>query len=584
MSLHTLRNIAWLAPLTLLAACAQTTPLSYRTPIMVPAIERPSAETSSWWFRAGAASAAEAITANGITSNNTAPKNIILFLGDGMSLSTITAAHILAGQRLNLDGESYRLSFEKFPYTALSRTYETDQQTPDSAGTMTAIMSGVKTKSGFIGTGQQAKRGDCASAHNQELVSTLELAKAAGLAVGVVTTTTITHATPAATYGHVPDRAWEADANMPEQARLQGCKDIAQQLIEFPLGQGIDVLLGGGRAKFMPKTIQDPEYPDKFGERLDGRNLITEWQRKHPQGAYIWHQAQFNALTSPPDHLLGLFEPSHMRYEHERSQDRAGEPSLAEMTRMAIDLLQRNTQGATNGFFLVIEGGRIDHALHQGNAYRALDETIALANAVQVATELSARDDTLIIVTADHSHTLTLSGYPQRGNPILGLARNSAKDEDSQQTDASLLVDALGLPYTTLGFANGPGYTGASDKQANGSKRYPHQAKNYQMNMQGRPDLNKVETNHPDYLQEAMIAMKNETHGGENVAIFATGAGAHHFHGELEQNVIFHLIAQLNPAIRRTLCKLEVCNIDGIPIDLPSYTKLKQLYAPPTPH
>ncbi|MCC7005909.1 MAG: alkaline phosphatase, partial [Ottowia sp.] len=224
MSLHTLRNIAWLAPLTLLAACAQTTPLSYRTPIMVPAIERPSAETSSWWFRAGAASAAEAITANGITSNNTAPKNIILFLGDGMSLSTITAAHILAGQRLNLDGESYRLSFEKFPYTALSRTYETDQQTPDSAGTMTAIMSGVKTKSGFIGTGQQAKRGDCASAHNQELVSTLELAKAAGLAVGVVTTTTITHATPAATYGHVPDRAWEADANMPEQARLQGCK------------------------------------------------------------------------------------------------------------------------------------------------------------------------------------------------------------------------------------------------------------------------------------------------------------------------------------------------------------------------
>lgn len=564
-----------LIALILISGCASS-PLIYRTPITVPEIQRPAGESPSWWFRAGAASAAHAIA--GTTAKGHA-KNIILFLGDGMSLTTIAAAHILAGQRLGLDGESYRLSFEKFPYTALSRTYEIDEQTPDSAGTMTAIMSGVKTKSGLIGLNQQAKRKICQTTRNSQVISALELAKAASLSVGIVTTTRLTHATPAATYGHVPERNWETDSAVSQDALQQGCTDLAQQLINFPVGDGINVAFGGGRTKFMPNTLSDPEYPKKFGERRDGRNLITQWQRQHPQGIYVWNTTQLKNLTSAfsgsvPSHVLALFEPSHMRYEHERMQDIAGEPSLAEMTEVAIRLLNRNS----DGYFLVVEGGRIDHALHSGNAYRALDETISFAAAVQVAVDLTSQEDTLLIVTADHSHTLNFSGYPQRGNPILGLTRNAASEDDEKKPHTDLLVDALGLPYTTLGFANGPGYTGASEQQPEGSKWYPHKGKVYQAIKQGRPDLSKTDTQHPDYLQEASVPMLPETHAGEDVLIFAHGPGAAAFHGELEQNVIFHLMVQLNPAMRTTLCSLDICNADGIPINLPDYSLFKQRY------
>ena len=169
--------------LSLLGACASVPPTtSAHAAIDVPAIQRPQGETPQWWFRNGAAQAAQA-SAQAHAGGQRA-KNVIVFLGDGMSISTIAAAHVMAGQRKGVDGESYRLSFERFPFSALSRTYETDQQTPDSAGTMTAIMSGVKTRAGFIGVSQVPKRQDCAGTRGQELVTTLELAAAAGMFVG----------------------------------------------------------------------------------------------------------------------------------------------------------------------------------------------------------------------------------------------------------------------------------------------------------------------------------------------------------------------------------------------------------------
>src|SRR5690606_26230665 len=149
-------------------------------------ILRPGGETPEWWFHAGAETAA------GLRGEHAGKaKNVILFLGDGMSLTTIAAARILEGQRQGASGEEQRLAFEEFPHTALIRTYEVDAQTPDSAGTMSAIMSGIKTRYGVVNMTQRVRRGDCPSTASHAAMSAVELASTTGLATGIVTTTRI---------------------------------------------------------------------------------------------------------------------------------------------------------------------------------------------------------------------------------------------------------------------------------------------------------------------------------------------------------------------------------------------------------
>ena len=545
-------------------ACSTTAPVHHDAAsarIDVPVIHHPDQETPDWWFLAGAAAA------NANAPKNAHAKNAIVFLGDGMSITTITAARILEGQRAGESGEEHRLSFENFPATALSRTYETDFQTADSAGTMTAIMSGVKTRAGVIGVDQVAERGNCASGRGHETVSALELAARAGQSTGVLTTTRITHATPAATYGHIADRDWEADAEIPPEQRAPDCIDLARQLVEFPLGGGIDVALGGGRTEFMTADQRDPEYPSLPGKRLDGRDLIADW-KKMPGAAYVWNEKQLAAIDfAHTQHLLGLFEPEHMRFETERAKDPAGEPSLSEMTRAALSVLKQNPKG----FFLMVEGGRIDHGHHAGNAYRALTETIEFAKAVKVATEMTSADDTLILVTADHSHTLVMAGYANRGNPILGKVRGSSGEGPPSEV---LARDASGLPYATLSYANGPGYAGASDRQPEGAKTYPHSPDAYSPATRGRPNLENVDTESPAYEQESMMPLRSETHAGEDVAVFASGPGSEAVHGSMEENALFHVIAQNDDAIRGELCKLGSCNANGVPVKLPERSAL----------
>jgi alkaline phosphatase len=223
-----------------------------------------------------------------------------------------------------------------------------------------------------------------------------------------------------------------------------------------------------------------------------------------------------------------------MRFEYERGDDPAGEPSLAEMTAQAIELLVRNPRG----YVLVVEGGRIDHAHHFGNAFRALGETVELADAVRMANQLASLD-TLIIVTADHSHVLTVAGYPTRGNDILGLARGVDDRGDPRLTP---FKDMLGLPFTTLGYANGPGYTGRTPEEPEGPKHYPHNPTGYGGIRKGRPKLSDAEVRRPAYLQEATVPARNETHGGEDVPIYATGPGAALFHGVQEQSYVYHAV------------------------------------------
>ncbi len=534
-------------------------------PIDVPKIARPDGETPAWWYRAGAAQAAE----RGAMSGNA--KNLILFVGDGMSLTTVTAARILEGQRMGQPGEEHALSWEGFPHTAFSKTYNTDTQTPDSAGTMTAMATGVKTRAGVLSIGQQALRGGCAGALASPLLTLWQLAENVGLATGVVTTTRLTHATPAATFAHSPDRNWENDAEMLTAVNASECRDIARQMIETPYGDGPEVLMGGGRGGFFPATQSDPEYTDQTGLRLDERDLVAEWKQRRPDGAYAWNKAQFDAapINAP---LLSLFEPSHMRYEHDRPQDIAGEPSLAEMTVSAIARLQALSAKSGHGYVLLVEAGRIDHAHHSGNAHRALTDTIALSEAVAAAAMTSA-DDTLILVTADHSHVMTFAGYPVRGNAILGKVKGSSGEGSNP---AGYATDATGLTYTTLSYANGPGYAGATDQAPEGSKTFPQEISGFQSAEKGRPNLAEVDTEHPDHMQEAMVPLSNETHGGDDVGIWARGPGAHAVRGTLEQNVIYHILLQATPKLREALCAAKLCNADGVPVELPSPEAFKK--------
>lgn len=496
----------------------------------------PSHQTESPWFTEGE----DNVDAKDFAEDTRKPKNVILFVGDGMGVSTVTAARILEGQMRGRPGEEHRLSFERFPFTGLAKTYNVDAQVPDSAGTMTAMMTGVKTDKGVIGVDEDVARGECATVAGNELVTALELAELGGKSTGIVTTTRITHATPAAAYAKSAERNWENISDMPAAAVAAGCRDIALQLVEFEKRleehypgarvDGIEVVMGGGRREFLPKdaAFNSPDAQSAVeGDRTDGRDLTAEWRAAYPKGAYVFDRAGFEAMDAAgTERVFGLFNESHMRYEADRANDIAGEPSLSEMTAKAVDVLDHNEKG----YFLVVEGGRIDHGHHAGSAYNALTETIEFAKAVQTAVEATDPEDTLILVTADHSHVFTIAGYPKRGNPILG------KVVGVGQTRPSLAAD--GMPYTTLGYANGRGFRDLGS-ETDADKRYRSPPATGRI-----ADLTAVDTEAPGYHQEALVPLGAETHAGEDVAIYATGPGAHLVSGTNEQNVVFHVMTR----------------------------------------
>ncbi|XP_076447099.1 alkaline phosphatase-like [Babylonia areolata] len=445
-------------------------------------------EGKAYWFRQAQHSLQAALS---LTPNTQVAHNVILFLGDGMGVSTITAARIYKGQKDGRPGEETQLNFDKFPHAAMSKTYAVNKQTSGSASTATAILSGVKTNYAVLGVDSRVARGSCSDMQNADYHtdSMLHWSHAAGKSTGVITNVRITHATPAAAYAHSPDRFWETDKDMPPTC--PGVKDIAYQLLK---NNSIQVILGGGRKVFY--------------NRKDGHNLTEEWlsdlRQRGVAAKYVRSASEFRAVSaSDTDYLLGLFSESHMSYEVSRNNNE--QPSIAEMTRKAIEILSKNKKG----FFLFVEGGNIDKAHHQNYAKAALEETVALDDAVRVAKEMTG-DDTLIVVTADHSHVFNIAGYAGRGNNILGLVDEINPGQDP--TD--------GQPYTTLVYGNGPG---------------PDRTQN----------LSTVNTS-SDYnqFQRAVpFGWAGETHGGEDVGIYATGPMAHLFHGVHEQSYIAHVMA-----------------------------------------
>lgn len=435
-------------------------------------------------------------------------RNGILFLGDGMSIETVTAARIRQGQLAGAQGEEWTLAWENFSHTGLSKTYNTNQQVPDSAGTITSITTGVKTKAGIIGINGSAIRSNCRSSKGNEISTLAEWAKSKGLGVGIVTTARVTHATPAGMYAHVPERNWEADSDIPQFEAGQGCKDIALQLVEWEVnGASWDVVLGGGLRNFLPNETD-------VGVRSDGRDLVAEWQTASG-GIFVNNTLQLvNEATRTP--VLGLFSAGHMAYEDYRDKGLTGEPSISQMTMAAIELLSDATKFPL-GYLLLVESGRIDHAHHDGNWRKALSETVAMAGAVDTARRMTDKSDTLIVVTADHGHTTTMGGYATRGNDILGeVILNDENGNPKSEPDIAL----DGSTYTTLGYYNGPG---AGNRTANVT------------NIPESVDL--------EYKQQTLVPLESETHGGQDVAVWASGPDARLATGQYEQNYIFFVFS-----------------------------------------
>lgn len=421
-------------------------------------------------------------------------KNVIFFVGDGMSITTLTAARIWQGQQAGKLGEEHFLHFEKYPHSALIKTYNTNQQSPDSAGTMSALMTGVKTRAGLISIGPEQDNTQCKGSQHHHQQTLLEWGHQQGYATGIVTTARLTDATPAATYAHSPDRSWEGDLSRHPNAYWYGCDSIAKQLVESAFPAGLDIALGGGGSKLSG-------YFDRFKYQFPSGQLI-----ENQQALSALNDNEKNTRSLGP--VLGVFSEGHLAYELDRQKHKS-QPSLMQMAETALNYLQVKNQN----YLLIIESARIDQAHHKGNAARALSETSMLAKTVQRLDEMTSDEDTLIIVTADHSHSFVMAGYPKRGNPILATSVN-------QQGEEVLAND--GLPYTTLGYANGETV----------GRQFSHE------------DLHKVDSEHPDFHQGVTTELKLETHGSDDVALHAKGPGAYLFSGLMEQHEIFHTLLQ----------------------------------------
>lgn len=310
---------------------------------------------------------------SGLPAPSAAPKkrNLIFMVSDGMGPASLSLTR------------TYRQFVEKLPindtltldkhFIGSSRTMSSDSYITDSAAGATAFSCGIKTYNNAIGIYP-----------NQTVCGTiLEAAKLNGYMTGLVVTTRITDATPA---------AFSAHANYRQEEDL-----IAQQQLgEYPLGRMVDLMMGGGRCHFQPTSI-------KGGCRADSRNLIDE--AKSRGWSYVSNVTEFKALNGGNNvslPLLGLFTPKDIPFEIDRKPEEY--PSLEETTKTAIRALEKATANSTHGFFLMIEGSRIDHAGHNNDAAAQVREVLAYDKAFKAAVDFAASSnvETIVISTSDH--------------------------------------------------------------------------------------------------------------------------------------------------------------------------------------
>jgi len=457
----------------------------------------PEELTSDYWLNNAKAFVDEQLKK---MPNKNKAKNIIMFLGDGMSHPSIAAARVYMG------GEEKKLSFEDFPHTASSKTYCVDRQVADSACTATAYLQGIKANYATMGVTAEVLRSDCVESMNKEkhTYSIAAWAMAEGKDAGFVTTTRITHASPGGVYANIADRDWENNEMVEQDCEDSDLvDDIAEQLVYGEVANKLKVMMGGGSRAFYNTTETSHGKP---GHRTDGKDLVKEWMDADSKRVFVNDRKGLMALSADVPQVMGLFNSDHIEYNLDIQRDDLQEvmPSLTDMTLKAIEILSKSD----NGYFLFSEGGRIDHGHHKNEAKYAIDEAAEFSKAIEATLKVVDLNETLIVVTADHGHVMTLAGYAARHNDIFGFGGNG---DDN-------------MPYMTMSYANGLGFYGHKTDA-------------------GRVDPSTIDRSANDFRFPTTLPVDSESHGGEDVGIWAIGPWSHLFQGTMEQHAIPHIMA-----------------------------------------
>ncbi|BFH67918.1 MAG: alkaline phosphatase [Paenibacillus dendritiformis] len=404
--------------------------------------------------------------ANSADAASTKAKNIIFMVPDGFSPAYAASYRLYKGE----------LSVMDRMLAGMVRTYSANSALTDSAAAATAMATGHKTNNGMIGTTPDGK----------QRRTILEAAREQGKSTGLVATSSITDATPAAFSSHIASREEESD--------------IAPQ----QLGNA-DVLLGGGKTFFLPESM---------GGKQKSRNLVEEARRS----GYTIVEDRTQLQAAKGSKLLGLFAGGDMAPELDR--EHTNEPSLKEMTAKAIDILRQNKAG----FFLLVEGSQIDSAGHYNDAAWAMKDTQAFEEAVALAVDFAQKDgNTLVVVVGDHdTGGMSVGGYGQTDAKLQVLHHVKASGlymADKLKSDRSNAAEVLKT------------YAGIDATAAEASK-----IKNAEDAVHA---INGV------ISERALISWTTYLHTGVDVQIYAFGPGADLFRGLHNNTDLPLLVAQV---------------------------------------
>ncbi len=414
-------------------------------------------------------------------------KNIILFIADGMGFNSISAARYYKKPHA-----IQWLHIESFPQIGIVRTHAAYDRVTDSAAAATAMAIGCKTNHGVLGY--------CSTSQTKIDTKTIrknlfEIAFENNKNLGIITTTHVGDATPAAFYARSSSR--------------KNFQEITKQLLDSKLS----FILGGGRKSFYPSTWEDPESKEK-GERKDELNLIKSLEKKGWK--YVESQKQLIALK-PTESLpvIGLFEYENMQYELDRKSDQLGEPSLTEMVEWGTKYLQAKKISEKNGFFLVVESGRIDHAAHYNYGAHYLSEILQLDESVKKADSLTNDQDTLIIVVSDHeTGGFSFNGYDSSPFKSVLSPLGNVTDPKTISTRRKRSI---------ITWATGPGHLDVSNKNDKSQQKSAH-------------------------------LMNKATHTASDVPIMAKGINSELFTGFMDNT---HIFSKLNQILRNQVNSKE---------------------------
>lgn len=409
------------------------------------------------------------------------PTAVILMIGDGMGFPQVTFARDL----LLAPGD--RWAFEQLPITGIVSTRSESNLTTDSAAAATAMSSGAKTSNQRIGT----------TASGESAPTIAEAAQAGGWRVGFVTTTAVTHATPAAFYAHVEDRYSDVG-------------DIGQQLLTHQP----DVVLGGGFGSWEEESAQ---VDTRRGE------LVRQAQAA---GYSIWSTE--SPRDARPEKLMGLLADDHFpfRLDDLRETVDRRRPALAELTRIALDVLSRDGKP----FFLMVEGGRIDHACHSFDATTSAYEVEDFSRATAVVREfMEDHPRTLVVVTADHATGgLAINDYADW--EALRRQRASAEWMASQIRDAGAGVEMV---------REMTGFDDVTDEEIAAVRDEPDKYDAWRL-------MGKLLSRRNGITWVPHVGEDTKGHTGEDVPLYAGGPGAERFQGVLDNTDIAKRIFEIS--------------------------------------